>query len=77
MKVAIVDCVPAFKNAHKHILSLFNALPKQKHLINSWKQVFGVKIHRKIEPKQSWSQWTHLEFRNREHYIEWLLRWSD
>jgi hypothetical protein len=78
MKVRIDECTSAFRNAHVHILDRFETTrPKQKQVINTWLKVFGIRVHTGAPVARGWSVWEALEFRDQEHYMEWLLRWSN
>lgn len=75
--VEIDDHVKAFKKAHNHILSRFQPIgetrPKAKQVINTWQQVFGVKV---IREDSDITYWKALEFRDEQHFTMWLLKWS-
>lgn len=75
--IEIDDCTAAFRNAHDHILSRFeNVKPSNKVLVTTWAQVFGVKIHRVPGIGNGYLVWKSIEFRDRDHFIEWYLKWT-
>lgn len=76
--VNINDCYDAFENAYNHVWSgILNPdlIEEEEQLQTAihklWFEEFGILAH---------ADEIHyvglMEFRNQEHYIEWLLRWS-
>jgi hypothetical protein len=72
-KLKIAKYEKAFQNAHRHILTRFDPMRGQsmKQVVNTWQQVFKVKIHR-VE-----GRWDIIEFENEQQCAVWLLKWSE
>lgn len=75
MQVMINDIPTAFKNAHSDILARYAVTPKMKVIIQVWYQIHGVRVIREQGHPQR-SLWVALEFKDKEHFMEWYLKWS-